>query len=224
MVTFSFNIPIYRIKVSLASKRRGHRDLILSILDEITKVRNGSKISRIARHVISRAKISRILGANLMGLVILTNTVIPSASSALAEKDTEVVSLAAREAPVETVIARQYPVKQPIIITQGYHFFHQGIDIDGVTGDPIYPIMNGQVEAVENEFILGKTIKVAHEGGYISIYAHLDTIAVKTGQEVNTNTKLGEMGNTGRSFGDHVHLEVVKDGRHINPKTVLPPR
>lgn len=221
MVTLTFNIPLYRLKLSIAQKRGGRRDKLLEILGELVKVRIGSRISRLVRLMLERVHLNRLFGANLIGIFLVTNTLIPGAS-ALSSAEAEVVSISAGEAPVVTIVNRRYPVDHPVI-TQGYHFFHAGIDIDGVTGDTIHPIMNGRVESVGQEFFLGKTVVVEHENDVKSVYAHLNKINVKPGEEVTTSSKIGEMGNTGRSFGDHLHLEVYKNGRNVSPHTVLPP-
>lgn len=116
----------------------------------------------------------------------------------------------------------RYPVNE-VKITQEYRTFHPALDLDGVTGDPIYPIMDGKVVAIQHSrFAYGNAILVDHGNGLYSLYAHLSKIHVKEGQEVNTNSPIGEMGATGRAFGDHLHLEVYDHGRAINPHLILP--
>jgi murein DD-endopeptidase MepM/ murein hydrolase activator NlpD len=136
----------------------------------------------------------------------------------------EPIEASSIEVPVvlTTEQSTQYPVKE-VKITQGYRFYHPGIDLDGATGNPIKPIMGGVVERTEySRFDYGKSVVISHGGGIESRYAHLSKIDVFVGEEVSKETKLGEMGATGRAFGDHLHLEVYQDGKPINPLSVLP--
>lgn len=116
----------------------------------------------------------------------------------------------------------QYPVEN-VEITQGYKIFHPGIDLDGITGDPIKPIKAGFVEAISrSKYAYGNAIIINHGNQLTSLYAHLSKILVTEGQEVTINTVIGEMGATGRAYGDHLHLEIRDNGVPINPTSVLP--
>jgi len=116
----------------------------------------------------------------------------------------------------------QYPV-EPVKITQGFGFFHPGIDLDGLTGDKIRPIKSGVVEAVSySKYTYGNAIIVNHGDDLTSLYAHLSKIDVSEGDSVTTDTVIGEMGATGHASGDHLHLEIRDSGRAINPFTILP--
>ncbi len=115
-----------------------------------------------------------------------------------------------------------YPLRE-IKMTQGYYIFHSGIDLDGITGDPVNPIMNGKVKDIQySRFAYGKAIIIDHGNGFESLYAHLSKIEVEKGQEVDTSTRIGKVGSTGRAFGDHLHLEVYMNGKNINPLSILP--
>jgi murein DD-endopeptidase MepM/ murein hydrolase activator NlpD len=63
----------------------------------------------------------------------------------------------------------------------------------------------------------GKTVVIAHPGGWKTVYAHLSRIIVRTGQYVKQGQFIGQSGNTGRSTGAHLHFEILKSGRNINP-------
>jgi murein DD-endopeptidase MepM/ murein hydrolase activator NlpD len=122
---------------------------------------------------------------------------------------------------VETKHGVSYPT-EAVRITQNYGFFHPGIDFDGITGDPINPITAGKVELIEYSNVgYGNAVYINHGNGTKSLYAHLSKINVSEGDTVTTETIIGEMGATGRSFGDHLHLEVYEDGRRVNPLTIL---
>lgn len=222
MVKLTLNIPRYRVRISIANKRPAYRDNFLIALNELIKVRTGSRISRAFRFIVNGRKFQKLLGGSLAVLIVLTNMFPPTDAVSAANGEAEIVALKPAEQPIQTNVVRRLPVDGKLSITQGYRAFHAGVDIDGVTGDPIYPYQNGKVEFAGRDFFLGKVVKVRHEEGYESVYAHLDSLGVSAGQEVNTKTKIGEMGNTGHSFGDHLHMEVYKNGNHVNPTSVLP--
>lgn len=67
----------------------------------------------------------------------------------------------------------------------------------------------------------GNCVKLDHGNGYVTLYAHLDSIAVKLGDTVKQGQVIGRMGNTGRSFGAHLHLEIRKNNVHIDPTPYL---
>ena len=67
----------------------------------------------------------------------------------------------------------------------------------------------------------GNFIKIQHELGTETRYAHLSKIRVKTGQRVSQGDRIGDMGNTGRSTGPHVHFEVYKNGRVVDPAAYI---
>jgi murein DD-endopeptidase MepM/ murein hydrolase activator NlpD len=115
-----------------------------------------------------------------------------------------------------------YPVAEAIGISQGYHVFHPAIDIRAPLGSEIRPVAAGVITLVEREkYGYGNYVEVDHENGYTSLYAHMDTIGVESGQKVTTETVLGTVGLTGHTTGPHLHLEVRYNGRYINPLVYL---
>ncbi len=95
---------------------------------------------------------------------------------------------------------------------------HQGIDLGGRIGDPVYATGNGQVAFNnEGERGYGKQILIDHGFGYKTRYAHLSKIFVVPGEYVRRGEVIGEVGNTGRSTGPHLHYEVIYRGVHIDP-------
>lgn len=95
---------------------------------------------------------------------------------------------------------------------------HHGIDLAGPYGLDIHAAGGGTVVSAHNTgYGYGKLVKVDHGFGYISIYAHLQDILVKPGQLVQRGEVLGTMGSTGRSTGPHLHYEIRKNGRTVNP-------
>lgn len=95
---------------------------------------------------------------------------------------------------------------------------HQGIDLSGNTGEPIYVSGNGKVVEVRRNFFgYGREIVVDHGFGYKTRYAHLHTMLVKVGDIVRRGDQIGTMGNTGKSKGVHLHYEVIYRDRRVNP-------
>jgi len=155
-----------------------------------------------------------------LALMVLASSFVPTyASYSGDEADYAVVE---QKVELNTEHGIQYPVEK-VKITQGYRFFHPGIDFDGLTGDPIKPIKGGIVEALQfSKYAYGNAVLIDHGNKVESLYAHLAEIYVKEGQEVTKDTIIGTMGATGRASGDHLHLEVHDHGIPINPLTVLP--
>ena len=103
----------------------------------------------------------------------------------------------------------------------GRKSFHTGIDIAAPKGTPIKLTLDGTVAYTGFSSVYGNYVIVTHSGGYQSMYGHMHTIKVRRGQVLNQGSIIGTVGNTGRSTGPHVHFSVYKDGKLINPLTVL---
>jgi murein DD-endopeptidase MepM/ murein hydrolase activator NlpD len=188
-------------------------------LAEINDIHVGSKISRFFRHVFEHKNVKKILGVNLAVMVLASNFVTTKATDSAQPESPIVIE---ETIPLVTERARQYPVVE-FHISQGYGFFHPAIDLAAPYGDEVKPIMAGKIEAVSrSRYAYGNAIIVNHGNNLTSLYAHLSKILVTEGQEVTTNTVIGLVGSTGRSTGNHVHLEVRDNGRAINPTSILP--
>jgi len=82
--------------------------------------------------------------------------------------------------------------------------------------------MAGVVESITFSRIgYGNSIIINHSNGVKSRYAHLSKIEVSEKQEVDLDTKIGEMGSSGRAFGDHLHFEIIENGVAANPTSIL---
>ena len=96
--------------------------------------------------------------------------------------------------------------------------FHEGMDFTSPTGTPIYATGNGKVVRADRRARgFGNHVRIDHGFGYLTLYAHMSKIAVKPGQEVSRGEIIGYVGNTGKSSGPHLHYEVHKNGRPVNP-------
>ena len=105
----------------------------------------------------------------------------------------------------------------------GLRLMHEGLDIANSTWTPIYATANGQVSEVSSGTDFGNLVKIKHDSVYTTLYAHLQKAAVTVGQPVKRGDVVGYMGNTGRSTGSHLHYEVHRNGRAINPMAFIVP-
>jgi murein DD-endopeptidase MepM/ murein hydrolase activator NlpD len=181
----------------------------------------GGYTRKFIRHIFEHKAVKKLLGTNI-AFMLVASSFIPTSTLGSDTSVPEMTAVSGVEAPIHTTISIQNPVEE-VHITQGYKFFHPGLDLDGVTGDEIKSIKAGKVESVEYSTVgYGKHVIVDHGDNLKSLYAHLSKVDVKAGDTITTDTVLGEMGATGRSFGDHLHLEVRDHGVPINPLSVLP--
>ena len=96
--------------------------------------------------------------------------------------------------------------------------FHAGMDFSAKTGTPIYATGDGKIFKVrKSRKGYGNHVIINHGYGYKTLYAHMSKYIVKKGQEVNRGDIIGYVGNTGTSVAPHLHYEVHKDEKKINP-------
>ncbi len=104
----------------------------------------------------------------------------------------------------------------------GKRRFHNGLDLANAKGTRIGATMAGRVADVgDRPSGYGKYVIIKHANGYQSLYGHLSKISVRRGQYVSQGEKIGEMGNTGRSTGPHLHFSIYKNNVPVNPKKYL---
>lgn len=123
--------------------------------------------------------------------------------------------IAAEKAPFDI------PIKSSFRYTSGFGprwgRMHYGTDFAGAHGTPIYSTADGVVIDAGWASGYGRLIKIQHEFGIETRYAHLAKIRVKVGQRVSRGQRIGDMGNSGRSTGTHLHYEVRVGGKAVNP-------
>ena len=99
---------------------------------------------------------------------------------------------------------------------------HDGIDIAAGLGTNVYAAAGGIVDSVKTGYLAGKgpgtLIILQHPDGFQTVYTHLNRLSSKTGQRVESGEVIGQVGSTGRSTGPHLHFEIRKDGRPVNPE------
>lgn len=99
--------------------------------------------------------------------------------------------------------------------------YHPGIDFKGQTGDPVKCTANGKVISAGWNGGYGNCIVIKHKNDFETVYGHLSHIGVKVGQDVSVGDVIGKVGSTGHSTGSHLHYEVRKNGKPINPVKFL---
>ena len=142
----------------------------------------------------------------------------------------EIEYLASNKGDLLSAIPSIQPIRNKDLkrLASGYGFrsdpftkkprMHWGMDFTAPKGTPIYATGDGIVKRADNRASgYGKHIRIDHGFGYVSLYAHMSKYQVKRGQKVKRGEIIGYVGNTGRSAGPHLHYEIFKDGRKINP-------
>ncbi|OGD61833.1 hypothetical protein A2160_00880 [Candidatus Beckwithbacteria bacterium RBG_13_42_9] len=177
-------------------------------------------ISYFLRLKFESKNVKRVLGANLAVLALATS-VIQSSLPTLAVEPNSVEVL---PQPQE-VLTTETTFRQPVggYISQGFHWYHPGVDIADNDNQIVYPVARGVVQSIEySRFGYGNNIYIVHENDLVSHYAHLSVVKVRVGESVDKNTAIGHVGSTGWSTGPHLHLEVYDHGTAINPLAILP--
>lgn len=104
----------------------------------------------------------------------------------------------------------------------GRRIKHQGMDLRGSTGTPVFAVTSGTVvKATNSGDGYGNDVRIRHDNGMITQYAHLHRINTRKGRYVSKGQVIGTVGSTGRSTGPHLHFGVKLNGRWVNPRTNL---
>ncbi len=141
----------------------------------------------------------------------------------------EIVTLAKEKEKMLASIPAVLPVKLEHLtrMASGYKWrmhpilkirkFHKGMDFTAPVGTPIYASGNGTILHAKRSATFGKVVYIDHGYGYKTIYAHMSKMNAKRGQKVKRGDLIGYVGNTGRSVSAHLHYEVHKNDRPVNP-------
>lgn len=126
------------------------------------------------------------------------------------------------EIPVETRKSFANVLPDYTGVSQGFHFGHAGLDLTAPLGSKIFPIKEGVVIKVQYlKWDYGRAVWIDNGNDTVSLYGHMGKIFVNEGDTVTTNKPIGEVGLTGRTTGPHLHLEVTKNEKNINPQPYL---
>lgn len=140
-------------------------------------------------------------------------------------RDTSRITLVASTVkPSRSITTRfAWPLKGNITSTYGWRSsgFHHGLDIAGDLGDPVKASTGGVVSFTGYMGLYGNTVIIDHTGGMQTLYAHLQTIKVKSGDRVMRGNVIASVGSTGRSTGPHLHFEIRRGSERFDPLAYL---
>jgi len=172
-------------------------------------------------------------GFNNSDLVINTSKRVDVISKELAIQSKsldEILKLAKEKNKLLASIPAIQPVKNEALkrIASGFGYrsdpftkvrkMHEGMDFTANTGTPVYATGDGVVAAADNSKSgFGNHIEIKHGFGYLTLYGHLSKYNCRAGQSVKRGDLIGYVGSTGRSEAPHLHYEVHKDGKVVNP-------
>ncbi len=119
--------------------------------------------------------------------------------------------------PIEGIVTSRFGDRDETEIISA---FHQGIDLSGTTGTPIHAAMEGTVVAASYAGGYGNHLKIQN-GDVLTVYAHCSELEVEVGDYINQNQEVAKVGATGDVTGSHLHFEIRRDGRYVNPELIM---
>ncbi len=99
--------------------------------------------------------------------------------------------------------------------------YHAGVDLDAEYGTVVVASANGVISEADWRAGHGRRVVIDHTGGYRSVYSHLSQVLIEPGTRVRSGQAIGRVGNSGRSTGPHLHFEINRWGRALDPLEVL---
>jgi murein DD-endopeptidase MepM/ murein hydrolase activator NlpD len=116
---------------------------------------------------------------------------------------------------VEGYISSYYGERQDPF--SGHEAWHKGVDFAGAQGSQVVAVAAGVVTRAEGQNGYGNLVEINHGNGFVTRYGHNQKVLVGVGETVVRGQSIALMGSTGRSTGPHVHFEVLRNGRQVNP-------
>lgn len=203
---------------------------ILPVDGVLHTIRSGDTLSSIAnRYSVS---IDDIIGYQHNGLPSVASSltvgrqlVIPNGTKPQTQQQSAAVAYSGGQAPSNARVGSGnfvWPSSGPI--NQRYWSGHPAIDIGGWTGSPVRAADGGYVAVARGGWNggYGNHVIIDHGNGFVTLYAHLNSIFVKPGESVSRGQQVGSVGNTGNSTGPHLHFEIRYQGSARNPLNYLP--
>jgi lipoprotein NlpD len=117
-----------------------------------------------------------------------------------------------------------WPIEGPVTSTFGRRRagWHRGIDIKAERGAVVFAAATGMVVSSDREPRYGRVVKIEHDGGFLTVYAHNEENLVEPGMRVSAGDPIATIGRTGRATAHHLHFEIRRDGSVYNPLYLLP--
>jgi len=192
-----------------------------------------SEAARIKKMLLAYSQEIDYIRATIIGLGISKDTLpepLPFNNQASEQPTDEGLRTLMIKLAEHRAVLRKIPFKTPMLyfyISSGYGMrkhpktgkktFHHGIDLAGTWQENVRVTAPGKVISAGSEGTFGKVVRVQHEFGLTTTYAHLARITVRPGDYLSENHVVGKMGNTGRSAGSHLHYEIRVNGKSIDP-------
>ena len=192
----------------------------IKLFSFLPKTRTANPVSKFLRPFMESKRIKISLGSALSAASIMAGSFwLPSKTLSTNETITSWGDVVI-EMETERGIGDVLPEKSGV--SQGFGYLHQGADLTAPEGSAIYAIKPGRViEVGFMKYGYGRYVVLDHDNKQQSLYAHMGKIMVEEGESVSLETKLGEVGLTGRTTGYHLHLELISDFRRVNPLPYL---
>jgi len=206
---------------------------VRKIIRRLLKVRSGSRrrlprarpsqtFSRFLRPLLEKRRLKSIFGLNLALAIVVVNG-LGNIGGPIPLEPPETAVLTPDTVNVLTETTFRLPLAESDGYSQGFHRFHPGVDIRSPRGTNVYPAAAGTVTEVEiGRFSYGHKVVINHSNQIDTLYAHLDDVNVKVGDQVTKDTIIGKVGMTGWTTGPHLHFEAHTKEGLINPKQILP--
>lgn len=172
--------------------------------------------NRLQRLEAEYEKVRQMLGADAL----------PAIDSAAAEAEEEAQPDEEGEpaAGPRSSLPRRWPLDATGYVTRGHLYppeRHPGMDIAVAQGSPILAAGDGTVAEVGEDSVYGRFVRIAHAGGYESLYAHASRLLVAARDRVPAGGVIALSGSTGVSTAPHLHFEIRKDGRPVDPASLV---
>lgn len=154
----------------------------------------------------------------------------PNILNNLAKENTRLKNLPSNNKIIWKDATFLWPLKDKVIITDTYGYTrsagqtfttHKGLDFRAATGTPVYSMQRGIVRIAEKFTTYGNTVVIDHGKGIHTLYMHLDSISVQKNKLIEQGVEIGKSGQTGYSFGPHLHLSIWIHGIAIDPLSFM---
>ena len=195
--------------------------------------RDNARVEELARTVnqlnAEYAKVRAMLGADSTALpAIVDSTAAPAADTASGDSASADSADGAQDptaAAPRSSLPRGWPLAARGYVTRGHlarmRGSHPGMDIAVASGSRILAAGGGTVAEVGEDSVYGRFVRLAHPDGYESLYAHASSLLVRARQRVPAGGTIALSGSTGVSTAPHLHFEIRKDGRPVDPGTLI---